>query len=220
IIQGNINHTIELGDNNRGNIIRIENAINSFEKNLNNSVEKLEEYKKNLIESKIEYEKPFEYEQTLNEKFKEQSRLSDLLLIGSAEKEVSYNDSITIERQKEVNAQIKTHKYWIDTKGSMGVRLNLENQNLRGIRLLNVDLRNANLRGADLTDSIIYADLRGADLSGAKIGNINWKGSNLNNVIIEDHKIKSIEKSFSKDLESHLNAMNNLKSNEKAKGLL
>lgn len=53
----------------------------------------------------------------------------------------------------------------MESDGLLGQQLNLENENLRGIRLINLDLREANLRNTDLRNSVIYADLRGADLT-------------------------------------------------------
>ena len=93
----------------------------------------------------------------------------------------------------------------------MGKKLDLENENLKGMRLINLDLREANFKGADMTQCIVYADLRGADLRGAKIDNSEWIGSNINNITIEANKLNLIEYQMEQEKDLHLAGMDKLK---------
>ena len=93
------------------------------------------------------------------------------------------------KKEKEIWRKIREHEEWVKSNGLRGQQLNLENENLSGMRLINLDLRDANFKGADMTQCIVYADLRGADLRGAKIDNSEWIGSNINNITIEANKL-------------------------------
>ena len=97
------------------------------------------------------------------------------------------------KKEKEIWRKIREHEEWIKSNGLRGQQLNLENENLSGMRLINLDLRDANFKGADMTQCVIFADLRGADLTGVKINNSEWIGSNINNVTIEANKLNLIE---------------------------
>lgn len=85
-------YTLELGLDNAGNMFRIENAIKTgLDSNLEKNLKKLEEYKENLEQSKLEFEKPFIYENELTTKLKRQLELNQLLDIDNnevSEKEV------------------------------------------------------------------------------------------------------------------------------------
>ena len=109
------------------------------------------------------------------------------------------------------------HEECVESDGLLGQQLNLENENLRGIRLINLDLREANLRNTDLRNSVIYADLRGADLTGAKIDNSDWVGSNINYMKIENDKLNFIENQMEQEKNWHLPSMKKLKTISKEK---
>ena len=120
-------------------------------------------------------------------------------------------------KEKEIWRKIREHEEWVKSNGLRGQKLNLENENLKGMRLINLDLREANFKGADMTQCIVYADLRGADLTGAKIDNSEWIGSNINNVTIEANKLNLIEYQMEQEKELHLSSMDKLKTKEKEK---
>lgn len=80
-IKGNCKYNVELGKDEVGNIIRIENVIDNLDKNLESYKENLKEYERNLEQSKLEYEKPFKYENELRNKLERQKELDDLLNI-------------------------------------------------------------------------------------------------------------------------------------------
>lgn len=87
ILHGNLKYSIELGSSPHGNMTRIENAINSLEAKISAYETKLEEYKKNMEQSKIEYHKPFQYEQELKDKIKRQFELNAELDIDKGKKD-------------------------------------------------------------------------------------------------------------------------------------
>lgn len=121
------------------------------------------------------------------------------------------------KKEKELWRKIREHEEWIKSNGLRGHQLNLENENLSGMRLINLDLRDANFRGADMTQCVVFADLRGADLTGVKINNSEWIGSNINNVTIEANKLNLIEYQMEQEKDLHLASMDKLKTKTKAK---
>lgn len=121
------------------------------------------------------------------------------------------------KKEKEIWRKIREHEEWIKSNGLRGQQLNLENENLSGMRLINLDLRDANFKGADMTQCVIFADLRGADLTGIKINNSEWIGSNINNVTIEANKLNLIEYQMEQEKDVHLASMDKLKTRTKEK---
>ena len=121
------------------------------------------------------------------------------------------------KKEKELWRKIREHEEWIKSNGIRGHQLNLENENLSGMRLINLDLRDANFRGADMTQCVVFADLRGADLTGVKINNSEWIGSNINNVTIEANKLNIIEYQMEQEKDVHLASMDKLKTKTKEK---
>lgn len=115
------------------------------------------------------------------------------------------------KKEKEIWRKIREHEEWVKSNGLRGQQLNLENENLSGMRLINLDLRDANFKGADMTQCVIFADLRGADLTGVKINNSEWIGSNINNVTIEANKLNLIEYQMEQEKDLHLASMDKLK---------
>ena len=113
------------------------------------------------------------------------------------------------KKEKEIWNKIREHEEWVKSNGLRGKQLNLENENLSGMRLINLDLRDANFKGAD--------DLRGANLTGVKINNSEWIGSNINNVTIEANKLNLIEYQMEQEKDLHLASMDKLKTKTKEK---
>ena len=154
------------------------------------------------------------YEKYMDSDFKLiNDRFEDLKSeLGKEELEV-----IDEKKEKEIWKKIREHEEWVKSNGLRGKRLNLENENLKGMRLINLDLREANFKCADMTQCIVFADLRGADLTGAKIDNAEWIGSNINNVTIEANKLNLIEYQMEQEKDLHLASMANLKTKTKEK---
>ena len=121
------------------------------------------------------------------------------------------------KKEKEIWRKIREHEEWVKSNGLRGQQLNLENENLSGMRLINLDLRDANFKGADMTQCVVFADLRGADLTGVKINNSEWIGSNINNVTIEANKLNLIEYQMEQEKDLHLASMDKLKTKTKEK---
>lgn len=121
------------------------------------------------------------------------------------------------KKEKEIWRKIREHEEWVKSNGLRGQQLNLENENLSGMRLINLDLRDANFKGADMTQCVVFADLRGADLTGAKIDSSEWIGSNINNVTIEANKLNLIEYQMEQEKDLHLASMDKLKTKTKEK---
>lgn len=129
------------------------------------------------------------------------------------------SDMISALKEKEVVKKIKGHEEWINSKGTRGSQLNLENENIRGMKFLDVDLRNANMKNADLRDCIFFADLKGANLTGAKIENSKFIGSNLGEITIEANKLNLIEYQIEQEIDKHKWANKSLSTNVKNKKL-
>lgn len=75
VVKGHTSHSIELGDDPGGNITRLNNLLNSFEKRLEEQTQKLSSLHSQVEEAKAELERPFPHEEELNEK---QARLNEV----------------------------------------------------------------------------------------------------------------------------------------------
>lgn len=138
--------------------------------------------------------------------------------VNIKEKE-AVSDMISALKEKEIIKKVKDHEEWINSKGTRGSQLNLENENVRGMKFLDVDLRNSNMKNTDLRDCIFFADLKGANLTGAKIENSKFTGSNLGNITIEANKLNLIEYQIEQEVDKHKWANKSLSTNIKKKEL-
>lgn len=94
-------YELELGLDNAGNMVRIENAIKTgLNNNLEKTLKKLDEYKENLEQSKLEFKKPFVYENELTTKLKRQVELNQLL-------DMDNNKNETPEKEMDTRKSIK-----------------------------------------------------------------------------------------------------------------
>lgn len=75
VVKGHTSHSIELGDDPGGNITRLNNLLNSFEKRLEEQTQKLSSLHSQVEEAKAELERPFPHEEELKEK---QARLNEV----------------------------------------------------------------------------------------------------------------------------------------------
>lgn len=198
------------------------NILNEATRNGNKSIEELKRKtaikeineKKNYLNILIckikEKEKELKY-------LSEKERKLSILLDEDIDKLEEQLKNLRENKEKIIWRKIRAHEEWVESDGLLGQQLNLENENLRGIRLINLDLREANLRNTDLRNSVIYADLRGADLTGAKIDNSDWVGSNINYMKIENDKLNFIENQMEQEKNWHLPSMKKLKTISKEK---
>lgn len=97
-LKGALSHNVELGKSEYGNIIRIDNIIDSFEKELRECEEELFDTKRELEIAKVEVQKEFEQEDELNTKVARLNELEALLRMdeksGEEKEETKTNDSL------------------------------------------------------------------------------------------------------------------------------
>ncbi len=93
-IKNNLAYTVTLENNEVGNIVRINNVINSIEDKLENNIQKLENLKKQKLYVENEIKKPFPKEKEYKEKVKRLSILNSEL----NENNKNNNKNIQLER--------------------------------------------------------------------------------------------------------------------------
>ncbi len=97
ILKENSTYTIELGESQHGNMVRLENIVKNLESYMGKLEDKIVEYNRNMEESKTEFARPFEHEQLLSEKSRRQFELDELLDINKGE-EIIATDGTEFER--------------------------------------------------------------------------------------------------------------------------
>lgn len=107
IIHGNLKYRVDLGDSPQGNMTRIENIVKNLEERMTKSEETIENHKKNLENSKLEYAKPFSYEEEYKTKSARQFRLNQELDLGTKNEEVVDEDENGIEDELELSESLE-----------------------------------------------------------------------------------------------------------------
>ena len=74
-LKGKMSHRVELGKDPKGNLIRIENALNGIPERLKSAEVRLETLQQQMADAKIQVGKPFEHEAELQQK---SARLAEL----------------------------------------------------------------------------------------------------------------------------------------------
>lgn len=131
-LKGKIEHKIEIGDSEDGNIQRMENALKSIDKKLEYTTEKIQKITADIDQIKIELEKPFDKENELIEKLNRQSELEHAL--GLDQEEVSIVDEISPEEnltdtnisQKENQAYTLEENHQENNLENAGIRSNIK----------------------------------------------------------------------------------------------
>lgn len=100
IVEGNLTYKIEIGHSESGNLIKLENLLDSLDRRIEKHENKILEYERNIDELKENYEKPFSYESELKEKLKRQSELNTLLNFDQKD-EVIVDDGSAPEEKKQ-----------------------------------------------------------------------------------------------------------------------
>ena len=101
LIHGNLKYTVDLGDSSYGNMVRSENALNNLESKMSSMETRVEEYKRNMEQSRLEYEKPFPYEEELKSKLPRQFELNALLDLNKKDIEVIVDeDSLSEDNER------------------------------------------------------------------------------------------------------------------------
>ena len=79
VLRGKTDYKVELSTSPVGNMVKMENCFNGIQGNVDFLEKKLSEYERDMEQAKLEYEKPFQYEQELTEKLKRQFELNTML---------------------------------------------------------------------------------------------------------------------------------------------
>ena len=79
VLHGKTDYKVELSNSPVGNMVKMENCFNGIDGNIEFLEKKLSEYERDMEQAKLEYEKPFQYEQELKEKTARQFELNTLL---------------------------------------------------------------------------------------------------------------------------------------------
>lgn len=118
IVYGEIKHSTELGKSNHGNMVRLDNLINSFEEKKERTEEKIDKNKRNLENAKKEYEKAWSYEKEYEEKLAKLNELNNELDLDREEEVIFDEDEENNEADKEkiIIKTTETEKYKIRRK--------------------------------------------------------------------------------------------------------
>ncbi|MFR3630499.1 MAG: helicase-related protein [Acutalibacteraceae bacterium] len=87
-LKGQLTHTVSLGTDIRGNITRLDNALNGLENRLQEDRDRLENTKTQMEAAKADAAKPFSREQELQEKSKRLAELTKLLKMDEKDREL------------------------------------------------------------------------------------------------------------------------------------
>ncbi len=79
VLRGKTDYKAELSTSPVGNMVKMENCFNGIQGNIEFLEKKLSEYERDMEQAKVEYEKPFQYEQELADKLHRQFELNSLL---------------------------------------------------------------------------------------------------------------------------------------------
>ncbi len=92
ILHAEQKYEVEFGDSPHGNMVRLENLLEGLEKRIEKTESQIDEYERNMTQSKEEWEKPFMYEQALNQKLKRQVELNAELDMDKKDEVISLED--------------------------------------------------------------------------------------------------------------------------------
>ena len=79
VLRGKTDYKAELSTSPVGNMVKLENLFNGIQENIDYLEKKIEQYKLDLEASRVEYEKPFAYEEELRTKIARQAELNTML---------------------------------------------------------------------------------------------------------------------------------------------
>ena len=79
VLRGKTDYKAELSTSPVGNMVKLENLFNGIQENIDYLEKKIEQYKLDLEASRVEYEKPFAYEEELRTKIARQAELNNML---------------------------------------------------------------------------------------------------------------------------------------------
>lgn len=100
VVTGNLRYTVDASyETGIGNIMRIQNSIQKIDTTKREFEEKLESYREALTSTKIEFERPFQKEDELNQLLNRQQELNSILL--ESEKQETSSMAIEVSEQNE-----------------------------------------------------------------------------------------------------------------------
>lgn len=108
-LKGYGRYQIDLGSDKFGNIVRINNALDGLEKQLQENENALADVKSQLASAKIEAEKPFDREEELQEKAKQFAKLTMELKIEEKDPNIIDNNEIGSNDDIEMNVKSKDY---------------------------------------------------------------------------------------------------------------
>ena len=103
-LQREMSYTVTLGTSESGNILRIDNALDSIEKRIENSKEQLETLNEQLSTAKAELGKPFPQEAELTEKL---ARLAELNTLLNIDDNAIENAAVAAEKKPSILGRIR-----------------------------------------------------------------------------------------------------------------
>lgn len=108
ILHGNLKHAVDFGDSPHGNMVRLENILEGFERKQEKLEDKLSEYQRDLEQSKEEFEKPFKYEGELASKLKHQFELNaELDMDKGVDEVIADEDSLKQDKVNDIESGIE-----------------------------------------------------------------------------------------------------------------
>jgi hypothetical protein len=107
LLHGQQKYEVEFGDSPHGNMVRLENLMEGLEKRLEKTESQIDEYERDLTQSKEEWEKPFMYEDELNQKLGRQFELNAELDMDKGDEGITvseddFNEDTVIEDDEEI----------------------------------------------------------------------------------------------------------------------
>ena len=116
-LKGRMSHRVELGKDPKGNLIRIENALNGITERLKSTETRLETLENQMADAKAELGKPFEREEELQQKSARLNELNiELNMDEHGGKEDMLTDDSTVSKSERpsVLEKLKAAKERID----------------------------------------------------------------------------------------------------------
>lgn len=107
ILKGNTEYRTELGTGGVGNMVKIENLFHNLDSYGAKVKGRLEQYQRDMEQSKLEYEKPFQYELELKQKLHRQFELDSMLDLENDKGQVLKQENGEMDREEKVYASCR-----------------------------------------------------------------------------------------------------------------
>lgn len=107
ILKGNAEYRTELGTGGVGNMVKIENLFHNIDSYGAKVKGRLEQHQRDMEQSKLEYEKPFQYELELKQKLHRQFELDSMLDLENEKGQVLKQENGEMDREEKVYASCR-----------------------------------------------------------------------------------------------------------------